>query len=145
MKMQPGLREQARLEKFVPLLRVHSLRASRRPWLRRAGFAVPVLLLPLLGTALAAAATAGVGDALRLPLLALLGVNLLYMALTGWPGVLGLLVRWTGGALRVEARPTGRSRTALVMPIHNEDPTAVFAAVGAMARAVAAAPTSRSR
>lgn len=140
MKMQHDLREQARLEELVPLFRVHSLRASRRPWLRRAGFVLPVLLLPLLGTGLATVATQDTGDALRLPLLALLGINLLYMALTGWPGVLGLIVRWCGGALRAEARPTGRSRTALVMPIHNEDPAAVFAAMGAMARAVAAAP-----
>ncbi|MBV9750693.1 MAG: hypothetical protein JO157_17950, partial [Acetobacteraceae bacterium] len=120
MKLQPGLREQAIPEEFAPLLRVHSLRASQRPWVRRAGFALPVLLLPLLGTLLAAAATRGTDDALRLPLLALLGVNLLYMALTGWPGVLGLVVRWCGGALRAEACPTGRSRTAVIMPVHNE-------------------------
>ncbi len=140
MKLQPGLREQALPEELAPLLRVHSLRASQRPWLRRAGFVVPVLLLPLLGTLLAVVATDGASDALRLPLLTLLGVNLLYMALTGWPGMLGLLVRWLGGALRVEAQPTGQSRTALVMPIHNEDPAAVFAAVGTMARAIAASP-----
>ena len=146
MRMQPGLREQARLETFTPRLRPRALRASRRPWLRRAGFAGPVLLLPLLGTLLAAVATSGasggVSDVLRLPLVGLLGVNLLYMALTGWPGVLGFIVRWFGGALRVDACPTGRSRTAVVMPIHNEEPAAVFAALGAMARAVAASPLS---
>ena len=140
MRLQPGLREQALPQELAPLLRVHSLRASRRPWLRRAGFVAPVLLLPLLGTLLATAATRGTHDPLRLPLLALLGVNLLYMALTGWPGVLGLVVRWCGGALRAEASPTGRSRTALVMPVHNEDPAAVFASMRAMARAIAASP-----
>jgi membrane glycosyltransferase len=139
MKMQPGLRSHASGDGVAPLLRVHALRASRHPLLRRAGFVVPVALLPALGTALAVVATSGAHDALRWPLLALLGLNLLYMALTGWPGVLGLLVRWSGGALRVHAQPSGRSRTALVMPIYNEDPASVFAAMGAMARAIGAA------
>jgi len=140
MRMQPNLRDQAGPEKVAPLIRVHSLRASRRLWLRRAGFAGPVLLLTLLGTVFAVLATQGLGDKLRLPLLALIAANLFVQALGGWPGVLGFLVRRLGGGFHATAAPTGRSRTAIVMPIHNEDPAAVFAAIGAMARAVASSP-----
>ncbi len=105
-------------------------------WARRCAFAVPVLGLSALGTALAAHVTAGSLDPLRLPLLALLFLNLLYAALTGWPAVLGFLARACGRALSVRAEPSGLTRTALAMPIHEEDPKAVFAAVEAMAASV---------
>lgn len=137
MKTQPNMRDHASVDDVAPLLRVRPLQDSAHLGWRRAGFAVPVLLLPLLGVSLAAVATGHVSDALRLPLLALLGLNLLYMALTGWPGILGFLVKHLGGELRVQAVPHGRSRTALIMPICNEAPDAVFGAMGAMARAIA--------
>ena len=137
MKMQPNLRDQASVDDVAPLLRVRPLDASLHLGWRRAGFVVPVLALPVLGVSFAAAATAHVSDALRLPLLALLGLNLLYMALTGWPGIIGFLVQHFGRSLRVHASPHGRSRTALVMPIYNEPPDAVLAAMAAMARAIA--------
>ena len=116
--------------------RLHHARPS---WPRRAAFLAPVLGATVLGTALAVHMTAGVTGLLRWPLLALLAVNLLYMALTGWPAVLGFLVRRAGRGLQVSAQPSGLTRTALVMPIHQEDPQAVFAAIEAMAGAVAGA------
>ena len=115
------------------------LRPARREWLRRSAFFGPVAAATLLGTALAAHLTTGVTDPLRWPLLALLAANLLYAALTGWPAVLGFLVRRGGAGLHVSAHPTGLTRTALVMPVYGEDPRAVFAAMEAMAAAVAGA------
>ena len=123
----------------MPGLSASQLRPARREWLRRAAFFGPVAGATLLGTVLAVQVTAGVADPLRWPLLALLAVNLLYAALTGWPAVLGFLVRRMGGALQVSAQPSGLSRTALVMPVYGEDPRAVFAAMEAMAAAVAGA------
>ena len=107
---------------------------------RRLAFAVPVCLLTVGGMLLAAVATRGTADPLRWPLLALLAPNLLYMALTGWPGLLGAMLRLRHGQpASARAEPSGRSRTALVMPVYEENPVAVFAAVEAMARDIAAA------
>ena len=122
---------------------VQPLRDAQPLWLRRASFAGPVLGCTALGTWLAAAATSGVADPWRLPLLALIAANLLYLALTGWPGVLGFVLQLARRTLHVTAAPTGLGRTALVMPIYNEDPRPVFAAIEAMARAVADAGLQR--
>ena len=136
MKMQP-LRDSIRLDQAAAsLCQVGSLRSTAPGWLRRAAFAIPVLGATALATGLAAVLTADSGGPLRWPLLALLAVNVLYMALTGWPTVLGFLTRLFGRTLHVSASPSGQSRTALVMPIHQENPRAVFAAVEVMARAV---------
>ena len=116
-----------------------SLRDSPRMAWRRAAFAGPVVLLTLASTALAAVVTAGTGDALRWPLLAVLSINLLFMALTGWPGVLGALLRLRPRPAPAVAEPSGLSRTALVMPVYEEDPAAVFGAIEAMSRAIAEA------
>ena len=114
--------------------------AGRGPmWARRMAFAAPVAIIAGLGTALAIHITAGVDDVLRWPLLVLVAVNLFYVALVGWPGILGFIVRVTGHGLRRQGTPSGLSRTALLMPIHKEDPHAVFAAIEVMARAVAEA------
>ncbi len=135
MKMQP-LHDSIRLDQAAAsLCRVSLLRAAPSR-LRRAAFAIPVLGAAALATGLATYLTAGLADPLRWPLLALLAINVLYMALTGWPTVLGFLARLFGRTLQVSASPSGLSRTALVMPIHQEDPHAVFAAVEVMARAV---------
>ena len=137
MKMQP-LRDSLQMDQAAAsLCRVSALRGGPG-WLRRAAFAVPVLGLTALATALAAWLTAGAADPLRWPLLALIAANVLYVALTGWPAVLGFLARLSGRALHVSATPSGRSRTALVMPVHQEDPRAVFAAMEAMSQAIAA-------
>ncbi len=138
MKMQP-LRDSILLDQAAASLCQVSLLRSAPGWLRRAAFVVPILGATALATGLAASLTADIADPLRLPLLALLAVNVLYMALTGWPTVLGFLARLFGRALQVSAIPSGKSRTALVMPIHQEDPRAVFPAIEVMARAIAAA------
>ncbi len=106
--------------------------------LRRVAFAGPVLLLPLLGTWLAARLTQAGGDPARPVLLVLLFGNLLYLALTGWPGVLGALTRlrtrpWLPRAV---VPASSRSRTAVLFPVYNEDPDAVFTAAEVMAGAM---------
>ena len=140
MKMQ-SLRSTLRLDQDA-LTPLQPLEAQQPVWPRRAAFVAPIAVFVLLGTALAAQLTAGVSDPLRWPLLALIAANLLYVGLTGWPGILGFIVSRTGGGLRVTATPTGLSRTALLMPIHKEDPHAVFAAIESMIRAVADAGLS---
>ena len=112
-------------------------------WPRRLAFVGPVVLLTVVGTVLAAYLTAGVADPLRWPLLALIAANLFYLALVGWPGILGFLVHVSGRGMRVAAAPAGLSRTALLMPIHKEDAQAVFTAIEVMARQVAAAGLQR--
>ncbi len=136
MKMQP-LHDSIRLDQAAAsLCQVSLLRSAMPCWVRRAAFVVPVGGATALAAGLATYLTAGIADPLRWPLLALLAVNVLYLALTGWPTVLGFLARLSGRTLQVSAAPSGQSRTALVMPIHHEDPRAVFAAVEVMVRAV---------
>ncbi len=112
------------------------LAAARRIWLRRLSFWGPIATATTLGTALGAVATADVPSPLRWPLLALLAINLVYLALTGTPGVIGFLLHLTGRKLHASAQPSGLSRTAILMPVHKEDPRAVFAAIEVMARAI---------
>ena len=116
-----------------------TLVGADRLWLRGALFALPVLASTALGTWLATVATAGSNSLLRPVLLVLVALNLLYVALTGWPTLLGFARHVTGRRLRACAAPTGNSRTAVLMPVYNEDPAAVFAAIETMVRAVAEA------
>ena len=109
---------------------------TRRSLARRLAFAVPAIALPAFGTWLAAGLTAGGPPVMRAILLALLFGNLLYLALTGWPGVLGACARLLGQTEVAHGVPTGRSRTAILFPVFNEDPQAVFAAVEVMARSL---------
>lgn len=106
---------------------------------RRLAFWVPIVTATVLGTTLGVIATSGVGVGSRVPLLLLLAFNLFYLALTGTPAVLGFLLHLGRRKLRTGAQPSGLSRTAVLMPVHNEDPSAVFAAMEVMARAVAEA------
>ena len=122
---------------------VTPLRAFRPIWIRRAAFLLPVVASTVLGTWLAASSTEGAAGPLCPVLLALVAFNLLYMALTGWPTVLGFLLHLTRRRFRAAAAPTGQSSTALLMPVYNENPRAVFAAIEAMARAIAEAGLSR--
>ncbi len=112
--------------------------------LRRAAFWVPVASATVLGTGLGVVATAGVASPMRLPLLVLLAFNLFYMALTGTPAVIGFVLHLLGRKLRVAAQPSGLSRTAILMPVHREDPRAVFAAIEVMARAIGEAGLRRT-
>ena len=122
---------------------VTPLRDGHSVWLRRAAFLLPVAACTIAGTALATVATAGTGGLLRPVLLALVAINILYMALTGWPMLLGVLLHAFRRRKRIEAVPMGQSRTALLMPIYNENPSDVFAAIEAMGRAVAEAGLER--
>ena len=63
----------------------------------------PVLGSTAAGTWLAAQATAGLGGPMRIVLLALVAVNLFYMALTGWPAVLGFILHLRRRKVRVAA------------------------------------------
>ncbi len=112
------------------------LAATRRLWLRRLSFWLPITAATLGGTWLGVLATHSVPSLLRLPLVALLALNLGYMALTGMPAILGVLLHLGRRRLVVSAQPTGLSRTAILMPVHKEDPRAVFAAIEVMARSV---------
>ena len=119
---------------------------GRRGWTgaRRWCFAGPVLALPAAGTWLAAVLTAGESGPMRPVLLGLLFANLLFLALTGWPGVLGALVRLARPALPAAAVPNGTSRTAVLFPVYNEDPHAVFTAAETMIQALVEAGTERT-
>ena len=112
------------------------LRQAPRIWLRRLCFWAPVVSATALGTLLGAIATHGVASPLRLPLLALLALNLAYMALVGTPAVIGFVLHVARRKMRVNAAPSGLSSTAILMPVHREDPRAVFAAIEVMARAI---------
>ncbi len=103
---------------------------------RRLCFALPVLGLPIAGTWLAATLTSGAAGKLLPVLLALLFANLVFLALTGWPGVLGALVSLARRAPHAAAQPDGTSRTAILFPVYNEDPRAVFAAAEVMVQAL---------
>jgi membrane glycosyltransferase len=115
---------------------MNSLRSARHLWLRRLAFWGPIGTATALGAVLATIATSAVHSPLRWPLLALLVVNLFYIALTGTPGVIGFALHLTRRRLRAVAQSTGRTRTAVLMPVHKEDPQAVFAAIEVMARAI---------
>ncbi|MBV8916306.1 MAG: glucans biosynthesis glucosyltransferase MdoH [Acetobacteraceae bacterium] len=121
---------------------VTPLRDANPLWPRRAAFVGPVAAFTLAGTALATVVTTGDG-LLRPVLLALVALNLLYIGLTGWPAVLGFLLHVFRRKLRVSAASSGQSRTALLMPVYNENPRVVFAAVEAMGRAIADAGLER--
>ena len=105
--------------------------------LRLLSFAVPVAAATGMGTWLAIQLTAGSDDPLRWLIVALLGLILLYQAMVGWPGLLGALLRLAGHPVLTASSPTGRSRTAILLPIYNEDPRPVFTAVRVMAAAIA--------
>ena len=134
MNLADPVRERARLAPGVTRLQPTRLQAGRS--VRALAFFAPVLAATALGIGLAVRLTAGLADPLRWPLLGLLGFVLLYQALVGWPGMLGALLRLFRTPARTQAAPTGASRTAIVLPIYNEEPRAVFTAVVTMARAI---------
>ncbi len=135
MKLHPNLRDRAvpSIEELQPE-RVGGTRIGLA--LRRFAFGGPVLGLALVGTWLGARLTSAGSGVIHWLLLALLFGNLLYVALVGWPGVLGGLLRLSRPARIVLPQPNTTSRTAVLMPIYNEDPRTVFAAVEVMARAI---------
>ena len=109
------------------------LRSGARWWL----LTIAGLLVALAATIWAAQGMAGPW---RFAILPPVSVCLVAMTLTSWPVVLGALGRLglRGPVLLPPARDPG-SRTAILVPIHNEDPAHVFAALRAMRGQVDAA------
>ena len=122
---------------------VTPLRNASPLWLRRLAFVGPILACTAGATWLASKATTGLEGPLRPVLLIVAALNLFYMALTGWPAVLGFILHLCRRTVRVAAAPSGESSTALLMPVYNEDPEQVFAAMEAMGRQIAEAGLKR--
>ena len=114
------------------------------PWLRHACFLGPVAVLTVAALALALRAMP-LSGAPRVLYAAAVAINVGLLALASWSAVLGAaLTLWqrAGGALAgpVLLPPTGRARTAVLLPVHEEDAVRVFAAAGVMARSIANEP-----
>jgi membrane glycosyltransferase len=122
---------------------VSPLADARRLWFRRAAFVLPILSATMASAWLAICATQGSNSLLRPLLLVLLAFSVFYMALTGWPTVLGFILHLARAKMRVAAAPNGQSSTAIIMPVYNEDARTVFAAMETMARAIADAGLAR--
>lgn len=136
MKIETARHAAARQARFAP----GSALADARPgWARRLAFWGPVAAVAIVGTLAAVLATRGVASPARWPLVGLLALNLLYLGLTGAPSVIGFVLHARGRRRVMRAMPSGLSRTAILMPVHCEEPRAVFAAIEAMAHAIAAA------
>lgn len=118
-----------------------------RGFLRRALLALLMVLTTAAGTALLAtvlgtntlsAAEAGV--------LAVFAVSFCWISLSFWAAVIGFFLRLAGRqpvtlertALHAQPPPRPTIRTAIVMPIYNEDTRRVFAGIAATYRSVAA-------
>ena len=87
----------------------------------------------LVAVATVAWAASGIPAAYESLVLPPLAVGVLALTLTGWPMVLGVLARLgaRGPALLPPLRDPA-TRTAILLPIHNEDPARVFATIRVM-------------
>lgn len=112
--------------------------------LRRRLFLALVLCTGLLGLVglFQALAAAGVGLLARIPLALLFALTFTWIAVSFWHAVIGFTLTLLGRdpfSLRAGLRTSPsdhvlqRHRTALVMPIYNEDPAAVRSGIAAMA------------
>ena len=118
-------------------------RASRTPILRHLAHFGPLLLLSCAALVLAAERPApGTPLVLRLLYGLVVGLNVAALTMSSWSTLIGALVapfsrggRISGGP-RVLS-PTGRARTAVLLPIYEEDAPRVFAAARAMAASLA--------
>ena len=97
---------------------------------------LPSVLSASLGTMFALHPAAALGAA-RVPFVALLWFNLFVLSLSAWPSLLGFAVWLRQRPLSAPA-PIGRSRTAILVPVHNEDPRPVFVAASVMLEDIAA-------
>ncbi len=116
--------------------------ATPTPWLRHlchfgplALFCVAALVLAWPATPLRSLPLRGLPQVVYAVVVAL---NVLPIGMASWSAALGALTTlWRacgGGAVGpVLRRPTGSARTAIVLPIHEEDATRVFAAAAVMA------------
>src|SRR5215475_9164166 len=81
-------------------------------------------------------------EPLEIALLMLFVISFSWLALSFWSaigGYLSLLSRWRAPGLTIPSAPALNGRTAILMPIYNEDPTRVFAALQAMYEGLTAA------
>ena len=110
------------------------------PWLRHLCFLGPVVFLTLAALALALRAMPLAGGA-RVIYAVAVALNVGLLALSSWSAVLGALVtvwgRFAPVAGPVLLPPTGRARTAVLLPVYEEDAVRVFAAAAVMARSLA--------
>jgi len=117
-------------------------RATARPlplWLRHASHLGPVAMLVLLA-GVAAAHAVRVSGPWQALLVALIALSVGVLALSSWPAILGFMLGAFGRSRRgqlVPAWPTGRTRTAILVPIYEENPDRVFAAVEVMRASLA--------
>ena len=91
---------------------------------------------------------------LELLLLLLYAILFAWICTSFWTATVGFLVllcrirRWAITAMpggdRVQETPLGPTRTALLMPVYNEDPARVFASVKAIWRSLAATGQRRA-
>ena len=110
--------------------------AAPEPWLRHLCFFGPVAAITVAALALALHAMPLAGGARALYAVAV-AVNVGLLALASWGGVLGGIValgerlvgKATGPVLRP---PTGQARTAVLLPVYEEDAIRVFAAAAVM-------------
>jgi membrane glycosyltransferase len=117
--------------------------------LRRLALVLPTLALAGLVAALAAR-VAPAETALGAMVLVLFCALMAWHGFIAWQYVYGLVARvrdlvspFERRARAVPAEPSTSSRTAAIVPIHAEDPVAVFAALRVMARSLAAGGPSR--
>ena len=113
--------------------------ATPTPWLRHLCLLAPVALCTAAALALALHATPGAGG---MAYAAAIALNVGLLALSSWSGILGAMValwertgRSAGGPLLLP--PTGQARTAILLPVYEEDPARVFAAAATMADGIA--------
>ncbi len=104
-------------------------------WFRHASHLVPVMVFTAF-VAVASAMSVGSLGTVGILFVALATVNAASLALTSWVPMLGMLVAAMGllRPVRGLAPPfvSGRARTAVLIPIYEEDPVAVFAGVATM-------------
>ncbi len=118
-------------------------RASRTPILRHLAHFGPLLLLSCAALVLAAERPApGTPLVLRLLYGLVVGLNVAALTMSSWSTLIGALVApfSRGGRISGSPRvlpPTGRARTAVLLPIYEEDAPRVFAAARAMAASLA--------
>ena len=115
-------------------------RPTPEPWLRHLCFLGPVAFLTLAALALALRAMPLTG-APRVIYAVAVALNVGLLALSSWSAVLGALVAAWARLGRPVAGPvllppTGRARTAVLLPVYEEDAVRVFAAAGVMARSL---------
>ncbi len=114
---------------------------SATPWVRHICHLAPLLLLSGAGFVLALPAPPFLG-AWQFVYAAVVALNVWQLAISSWSAVLGVgvgLWQRTGGSVGgpLLRPPTGRARTAVLLPVYEEDAVRVFAAATVIADSIA--------